>query len=217
MTSGILRYDPWPLEGSELYWSVILHCCNERQDRCITQQVRPTCFTIVQKSWKNARRDTKECLSAVWCSCVWVTAGGRVSPQAQAVFRHFHDRIKGFSRTKKVHFSLFYGRSNLCDVKRDVFSIFYPKPQLSCYSNLLKKILKRAEVKSVHSGTCVTPVWRAHSITWRKVQRGGCSLTCRKMVQPVRQQVFVTYLKCRVYRQTGCDATCPSTPHVSRP
>lgn len=41
-------------EGSELYWSVVLHCCNERQDRCITQQVRPTCFTIVQKSWNNA-------------------------------------------------------------------------------------------------------------------------------------------------------------------
>lgn len=99
-------------------------CIVVTSDRCITQQVRPTCFTIVQKSWKNARlwhHGVSVCTAL--CSCVWVTAGGRVSPQAQAVFRHFHDRIKGFSRTKKVHFSLIYGRSNLCGVKSDVNAI----------------------------------------------------------------------------------------------
>lgn len=153
MTSGISRYDPWPVEGSELYWSVILHCCNERQDRCITQQVRPTCFTIVQKSWKNARlwhQGVSVCTAL--CSCVWVTAGGRVPPQAQAVFRHFHDRIKGFSRTKKVHFSLIYGRSNLCSVQSDVFFYFLPKPTIVL---LLKPVKKNLE----ESGSEICSFW----------------------------------------------------------
>lgn len=144
---------------------MVLHCCHERQDLCITQQAKPKCFMIVQKSWKTARVWRKSvCLHTVMLlgavACVY-QQGAEFNPKRGLHPGMMESRLKEPDCNKGIHQKNKEGtfQSKLWQDHHEK-CFFYPNP---C---LWTKNLEDSESKmcSFWHVLHVTAVWRARVI-----------------------------------------------------